>query len=62
MVPDKDRETVAAMAKYGGSFVKQLAVCINLADNFNYERLKNAFPEYFEKYQKMAEDLKSKKD
>lgn len=44
-----------AMRKYGGGFVKALAEAIVRADSENLEKLRGAFPEYFEKYAKMAE-------
>ena len=47
-----------AMKKYGGSFIKSLAVCMEHADHQNYRRLQLAFSEYFEKYRKMAETEK----
>ena len=40
------------MEKYGGSFVKALAQCFHRADRINFEKLKNAFPEYWEQYKK----------
>jgi hypothetical protein len=42
------------MLKYGGSFVKALAQCVILADPENLERLKDAFPGYFVKYESLA--------
>lgn len=54
MIPDKDYQMFEAMEKYGGSFVKQLALLLQLADHINYAKLKTAFPEYFEQYREMA--------
>lgn len=48
-------QTLEAMEKYGGSFVKNLVVSVRLADPVNLKRLQNAFPEYFEKYRKIGE-------
>lgn len=47
---DKDLAVIQAMQKFGGSFVKSLGVSCLLADKNNLERLKKAFPEYWEKY------------
>lgn len=38
------------MARFGGQFVKALAVAARCADLANYERLKNAFPNYWENF------------
>lgn len=46
-------EVVSAMERYGGSFVKALANCFFLADRENIDRLKKAFPEYWERYATM---------
>lgn len=54
MENDHDFEVVEAMEKYGGSFVKALAECFHRADANNVEKLKNAFPEYWEQYEEMA--------
>lgn len=53
---DIDHVKIAnAMREYGGGFVKALAEAIVRADSENLEKLKGAFPEYFEKYAEMAE-------
>jgi len=54
MQTDQDHEVVEAMAKYGGSFVKSLAECFAHADEPNVNKLKNAFPEYWDQYTEMA--------
>ncbi len=52
---DVDKYAVAkAMSMYGGGFVKKLAELILLADPANLEKIKNAFPEYWEKYSNMS--------
>ena len=43
-----------AMKKYGGSFARALTECFLFADDENLERLCNAFPEYVEKYSRLA--------
>lgn len=47
---DADVNTIAAMAEFGGGFVKQLAELCYLADYNNLVRLKAAFPEYWDRY------------
>lgn len=38
------------MQKFGGSFVQALGVALSRADDFNISRIKNAFPDYWDKY------------
>lgn len=40
------------MAEYGGSFVRALAEAFYKADNINFKKLKDAFPDYWEHYKK----------
>lgn len=47
---DHDYQVVQMMERYGGSFVQALAVAFQRADHFNFQRLKNAFPEYWNEY------------
>ena len=47
---DEELKVVDTMAKYGGSFVKALAEAFYRADMINIQKLKNAFPEYWEQY------------
>lgn len=54
----KDDEMIEAMERYGGSFVQALAQCLWRADANNYQRLEEAFPEYFKEYSNMAKTLK----
>lgn len=44
----EDAAIVNAMAAYGGSFVNALAKACQLADAANFERIKKAFPWYWE--------------
>ena len=47
--------TVAkAMIEYGGDFVKLLGEALLHADSNNCHRIKNAFPDYWEKYSNYA--------
>lgn len=45
-----DRDTIELMLKLGGSFTRALAATALVADPENYQRLRAAFPELFEKY------------
>ena len=47
-------DVTEAMVKYGGGFVRQLAILIRLADADNKRRLVEAFPEYLEQYRELA--------
>ena len=47
---DEEYAVVEKMEKYGGSFVKALAVCFHKADNANFNILKKAFSVYWETY------------
>lgn len=51
---DEEFKIIEAMETYGGSFVKSLSQCFRHADPINFKKLKDAFPEYWEKYKKMA--------
>ena len=51
---EDDYAVIDAMAQLGGSFVAALAVAFRRADPINFERLKCAFPEYWEEYRKLA--------
>lgn len=55
---DEDYAIAQAMHRYGGSFVSQLGYLYGRADPQNRARLKAAFPEYFEAYRQMADNLK----
>ena len=39
------------MSKYGGSFAKAIANAAKFADDNNYNTLKQAFPELWERYE-----------
>lgn len=47
---DEDFKIVTAMETYGGNFVQKLAQAFKAADPTNFQKLKDAFPEYWEKY------------
>ncbi len=50
----RDDEVVAAMERFGGSFVRALAVAAGHADVDNLKRIKAAFPEYWNRYTELA--------
>lgn len=52
---DEDLKTIEAMEKYGGSFVVALAQAARRADKNNLERIKLAFPEYWQQYTQMGD-------
>ena len=56
-----DYKIMQAMTIYGGSFVKALGFAALHADSINLAKLKTAFPEYWDEYQKIATamDIKS---
>jgi hypothetical protein len=47
----QDSRIIEAMSKYGGSFAKAIANAAKLADDNNYNTLKQAFPELWERYE-----------
>lgn len=49
---------IEAMEKFGGGFVKALAVAWSKADSQNSAKIEAAFPEYIEQYRQMAADRK----
>lgn len=51
---EEEYKVVDKMEQCGGSFVKHLAILFRLADEENFKELKNAFPEYWERYKKLA--------
>lgn len=59
---DRDIYTIDAMEKYGGSFVKALAVLARHADYNNLILIKNTWSAYWQEYEimgiKMEEDSK----
>lgn len=54
---DEDFKIVSAMETYGGSFVKRLAQAFKAADPTNFQKLKDAFPEYWAEYRFIVEGL-----
>lgn len=62
---ERDYWTVEAMRKYGGSFVQALAEAAQLADYVNLQKIKMAWPDYWDEYtrwgEKMREESKAEK-
>lgn len=52
---DTAQATAEAMKRMGGGFVKALGEALMRADPGNRARIKEAFPEYWEQYRKIAE-------
>ena len=50
----QDLRIIEAMSKYGGSFAKAIANAAKFADDNNYNTLKQAFPELWERYEKLV--------
>ena len=51
---DQEIKVVEAMEQYGGSFVQALAQCFYRADPVNFLKLRFAFNEYWDQYEKIA--------
>jgi hypothetical protein len=47
---ESELETLFAMEREGGGFVRRLALAWLFADQENFEKLRAAFPEYWAKY------------
>lgn len=52
---NEDYAVVSAMLKYGGNFIQHLAKAMLAADATNFKKLKDAFPDYWDKYSGLAE-------
>jgi len=55
-----DQKILNTMEKCGGSFASSLAVCFMNADSTNFIRLRLAFNDLWEKYDKMAEMIEAR--
>ena len=47
---DEIQKVTDNMERYGGSFVQTLATLILRADTVNLDKIRTAFPEYWNKY------------
>ncbi len=52
-----DRDVARCMIEYGGSFVAKLGAAALAADPSNMKKLRDAFPDYWANYTKMAIQL-----
>jgi hypothetical protein len=52
---ERDLRIMAAMKKFGGSFVQALAEAARRADVLNLYKIKTTWPEYWQKYEAMAD-------
>jgi hypothetical protein len=52
-----DRKTIEAMMEYGGSFVRKLGAAALVADPENLAKIKTTWPDYWSKYQRMAQQI-----
>ena len=52
---DRSVTIAATMIKYGGGFVAALGRALQCADKDNTRRIKEAFPEYWNRYSEIAE-------
>ena len=57
MRTEDDLKVVEAMIRFGGGFVKALGQAFEKADETNFNRLKEAFPEYWADYAKKKDWL-----
>lgn len=51
---DEAMKVANAMTKYGGHFVRNLGEALMIADPINRARIREAFPEYWRNYLRMA--------
>lgn len=59
---DERAYIIQAMCKYGGGFASRLGEALRHADRFNTARIEDAFPELFERYHKMAIQMKEREN
>lgn len=52
-----DRDVARTMQEYGGSFVRALGTAALAADPTNLKKLRDAFPDYWSNYTRMAQQL-----
>lgn len=52
-----DRDVARTMVEYGGSFVSKLGAAALVADPSNLKKIRDAFPEYWANYAKMAAQI-----
>lgn len=52
-----DRDVARTMQEYGGSFVRALGAAALAADPVNLKKLRDAFPDYWAQYLRMAQQI-----
>lgn len=52
-----DRDVARTMVEYGGSFVSKLGAAALAADPANLKKIRDAFPDYWANYAKMAAQI-----
>ncbi|MEY4442577.1 MAG: hypothetical protein RL442_1577 [Pseudomonadota bacterium] len=52
-----DRDVARTMQEYGGSFVRALGHAALQADPENLRKVKDTWPDYWSKYQEMAQQI-----
>lgn len=52
-----DRDVARVMVEYGGSFVSKLGAAALAADPANLKKIRDAFPDYWANYTRMAMQL-----
>lgn len=58
MIDENEKYFVSlGMRKRGGAFVKALGVALDSADHINRQKVKSAFPEYWEEYLKIGKKV-----
>jgi len=60
MTKNEKYYTSLGMRTYGGGFVQALGMALTHADPVNAKKLKEAFPDYFEKYHNVGKELHEK--
>jgi hypothetical protein len=58
MTPATDYDIVNAMARFGGSFVRNLAAACHTADPVNFLKLKAAFPDVWAEYAELVQMIR----
>jgi hypothetical protein len=62
MTPATDYDIVNAMARFGGSFVRNLAAAYHSADPVNSLRLKAAFPDIWAEYAEHVQMIRHREE
>lgn len=52
-----DRDVARTMQEYGGSFIRALGTAVLQADPENLRKVKDTWPDYWSKYQEMAQQI-----